>query len=154
MHLQVKAKAPTSGMSVHGDDGDDIAVSATYEPGVLVGLLTVLKDAGFNLRAASGNQVELGGEFSFWVDGRSDGEDHEAATYAAAELLRGNDYVADVFEVHSKHLSDSKGTLLDFVKEVTKGKLLVQDINVGTPDHDGIPVQIFTAKVRGRHSTE
>lgn len=153
MHLQVKAKAPTSGMSVHNDDGDDIAVSATYEPGALAELLTVLKDGGFNLRAASGNQVEMGGDFAFWVDGRSSAEDHEAATYAAAELLRGHNFTADVFEVHSKHLADSKGTLLDFVQEVTEGKLLVQDINVGTPDEKGIPVQIFTAKVR-RHPSK
>ena len=150
MHLQVKAKAPTSTMSVHGDDGDDIAVSATYEPGVLVEMLTILKDAGFNLRAASGSQVELGGDFSFWVDGRNKDEGHGDATEAAARLLEDNGYVANVFEVHAKHLSDSKGTLLQFVEEVTKGKLLVQDINVGTPDKDGIPVQIFTAKVRRR----
>ncbi len=39
MHLQVKAKVPTSGMSVHHDDGDDIAVSATYQPGALVAML-------------------------------------------------------------------------------------------------------------------
>ena len=151
MHLQVKAKTTKGGvMSVHDDDGDEIAVSATYEPGSLVGLLNVLDENGFNLRAASGNNVELGGEFSFWVDGRHAKEDEHAATYAAAQLLRDEGYEADVHEVHARHLSDKKGTLKQFVDEVTSGKLLVQEISVGTPDKDGIPVQIFTAKVRRR----
>lgn len=151
MHLQVKAKTNKGGtMSVHGDDGDDIAVSATYQPGSLVGMLEVLERHNFNLRAASGNNVELGGEFNFWVDGRGDDEDHDKATHAAARLLRQEGYEAEVHEVHARHLSDKKGTLKEFVDEVTEGKLLVQDIAVGTPDEEGIPVQIFTAKVR-RH---
>ena len=151
MHLQIKSKTTKGGtMSVHGDDGEDIAVSATYQPGSLVGMLEILERNGFNLRTASGNNVELGGEFNFWVDGRGDDEDHDKATYAAAKLLREEGYIAEVHEVHSRHLSDQKGTLKQFVDEVTEGKLLVQDISVGTPDEEGIPVQIFTAKVR-RH---
>ena len=152
MHLQVKAKTTKGGtMSVHDDDeGEDIAVSATYQPGSLVGLLDVLEKNGFNLRTASGSNVELGGEFAFWVDGRDDKEDEHKATYAAAKLLREEGYEAEVHEVHAKHLSDKKGTLKEFVDEVTAGKLLVQEISVGTPDKDGIPVQIFTAKVRRR----
>ena len=154
MHLQVKASVPKSGMSIDDEDDEDIAVSATYRPGALVGLLTVLKGEGFNLRAASGSNVELGGDFTFWVDGRSDEEDEHAATYAAAELLKRKGIDAEVHEVHAKHLSDQSGTLLDFVNEVTQGKLLVQEISVGTPDADGIPVQIFTAKVRRRPATD
>lgn len=157
MHLQVRSRTGKSGggggMSVHDDDGgEDIAVSATYEPGALVAMLGILADDGFNLRSASGSNVELGGEFAFWVDGRSDDEDEHAAAYAAAELLNAHDYEADVFEVHSGHLNDEKGTLKDFVEQVTEGKLLVKEISVGTPDKEGIPVQIFTAKVR-RHRT-
>ena len=150
MHLQVKAKVPQSGMSIHDDDGDDIAVSATYEAGALVGMLDVLAKEGFNLRTASGTNVELGGEFTFWVDGRSDGEDEDAANHAAAELLKSKGYDAEVWEVHSAYLVDKPGALKAFVDEVTKNKLLVQEISVSTPDADGIPVQIFTAKVR-RH---
>jgi hypothetical protein len=151
MHLQVKAKTTKGGtMSVHGDDGEEIAVSATYQPGSLVEMLEILERHGFNLRAASGNNVELGGEFNFWVDGRNGDEDHDQATHAAAKVLRGEGYEADVHEVHAKYLSDKKGTLKQFVDEVTEGKLLVMDISVGTPDEEGIPVQIFTAKVR-RH---
>jgi hypothetical protein len=152
MHLQVKAKTTKGGtMSVHDDDdGEDIAVSATYQPGSLVGLLNVLDMNGFNLRAASGNNVELGGEFSFWVDGRHEKEDNHEATHAAAQVLRDEGYDAEVHEVHARHLSDTKGTLKEFVDEVTAGRLLVQEISVGTPDKEGIPVQIFTAKVR-RH---
>ena len=151
MHLQVKAKTTKGGiMSVHDDDGEEIAVSATYQPGSLVGMLEILERHGFNLRTASGNDVELGGEFNFWVDGRDDDEDNHQATHAAAKVLREEGYEADVHEVHARHLSDKKGTLKQFVDEVTEGKLLVQEISMGTPDEHGIPVQIFTAKVR-RH---
>jgi hypothetical protein len=147
MHLQVKTKVPNSSMTINGHDGDEIAVSATYEAGALAELLTVLKGANFNLRAAGGSKVEMGGEFSFWVDGRSDSEDHDKAAYAARDLLRKHHYEADVYEVHARHLSDESGTLLDFVNEVTKGELLVEAISVGTKDDEGIPVQIFTASV-------
>jgi hypothetical protein len=155
MHLQVKARVPKSGMSVD-DDGDHdhhdgkMAISATYEAGALLGILDVLAADGFNLRSASGSNVELGGELTFWVDGRSESEDEDAANHAAAELLRANGYDADVWEVHSAYLVDKPGALRAFVDEVTQGKLLVQEISVSTPDADGIPVQIFTAKVR-RH---
>ncbi len=151
MHLQVKARIPKSGMSIYDDDGDGgIAASATYEPGTLVELLGILETGGFNLRSASGCNVELGGEFNFWVDGRSDDEDDHAATHAAAELLKANGYEADVWEVHAAHLTDTRGALKAFVNEVTEGKLFVQEISVSTPDAEGIPVQIYTAKVRHR----
>ncbi len=155
MHLQVKAKTSksgSSGMSIDGDGGDDIAISATYRAGALSEMLTILRDAGFNLRAAGGSQVELGGDFWFWVDERPSDADHEVAAIAARDLLRGHEYEADTFEVHARHLSDTQGTLLDFVNEVTQGKLLVENISVGTPDDEGIPVQIFTAQVRRRSS--
>lgn len=153
MHLQVKTKPNKPSMSIHDDDGDDVTVSATYEPGALAEVLTILKDGDFNLRAASGTNVELGGDFSFWVDKRPDDKNHDVSTEAARQLLIDHGYDAVVEPVEAKHLSDSKGTLLDFVLEVTGGKLLVQDINVSTPDRDGIPVQIYTAKVR-RHASK
>ena len=151
MHLQVKAKIPDSGMSVHDDDDEGgLAISATYQAGALVELLGILESDGFNLRSASGTDVELGGEFNFWVDGRSDDEDEHAATRAAAELLKAKGYEADVWEVHARHLTDTPGALREFVNTVTAGHLLVKDISVSTPDAKGIPVQIFTAKVHTR----
>jgi hypothetical protein len=150
MHLQVKASVPKSGMSITGDEGDDSAISANYGAGALVEMLTVLKNAGFNLRAAGGSQIEFGGEFSFWVDGRSDSENHDEAAHAARDLLDGEGWPAQVFEVRAKHLSDESGTLLDFVREITNEGLMIQDIQVGTKDHKGIPVQIFTVSVPSR----
>jgi hypothetical protein len=151
MHLQVKAKIPDSGMSVYDDDEEGgLAISATYQAGALVELLGILEEDGFNLRSASGSNVELGGDFTFWVDGRSDDEDDHAATRAAAELLKARGYDADVWEVHAAHLTDTRGALRAFVNTVTEGHLLVQEISVSTPDAEGIPVQIYTAKVRTR----
>ena len=151
MHLQVKAKVPNSGMSIDDDDGEEgHAISATYESGALVGMLDALQEDGFNLRSASGTNIELGGEFTFWVDGRSDGEDEDAADHAAAELLKSKGYDAEVWEVYSTYLVDEPGALKAFVHEISERKLLVKEISVSTPDADGIPVQVFTAKVR-RH---
>jgi hypothetical protein len=147
MHLQVKASVPKSGMPVDDDESEEHAISATYHAGALVEILTVLKNAGFNLRSAGGSQIEFGGEFTFWVDGRNDNEDHDAAAHAAKQLLESEGWPAQVFEVRAKRLHDHSGSLLEWVQEIADEGLLIQDIHVGTKDDDGIPVQIFVAQV-------
>ena len=147
MHLQVKASVPKSGMSITGDEGEEHAISATYHAGALAEMLTFLKSKGFNLRAAGGTQIEFGGEFTFWVDGRSADEDHDQAAHAARRLLVKEGWAAQVYEVRAEHLTDESGTLLDFVQRVTDDGLLIQDIHVGTKDDEGIPVQIFAVSV-------
>ena len=145
MHVQVRAKT-TGGGGAFSDDGEpedgSIAISDSYELGALSQMLGVL--AEFNLRAASGHDIELGGEFSFWPDKRPDDVDHDAAAIAARDLLVKNGFDAVIYEVHRRHLADEPGALKAFVDEVTAAGLRVKEISVGTPDDEGVPVQIFT----------
>ena len=157
MHIQARTRVKAAAFSIQddGEEGQATTASATYAPGALSELLGHLEGAGFNLRAASGHDIELGGEFTFWCDERRDeagkkiDKDHDEATNRAADLLRGEDYEVDVFEVHRRKLNDSGGTLKAFVDSVTGAGYLVREISVGTVDpvDKKIPVQIFTVKV-------
>ena len=96
--MHVQAKAVTTGSAFADEDGDEnnTAVSATYSPGAVLGILDILQREGFNLRTATGQRIELGGEFGFTVDPRNSNEDFETATAAAVAvsksslLLRGS----------------------------------------------------------------
>ena len=68
MHIQVRSSTEKTGFE-DGEPGE-IAISRDFKPGALLEMLGILKGAGFNLRAAGGPRVELGGEFAFWVDRR------------------------------------------------------------------------------------
>jgi hypothetical protein len=160
MHIQARATIKGSAFvddepGSDGGDGEEVTASAHYQAGALSELLGHLDGAGFNLRAASGHDIELGGEFSFWCDERRDEDgkkidkDHEEATNRAADVLREQGYTVDIFEVHRRKLNDSGGTLKALVDSVTAAGYLVREISVGTvdPDDGKIPVQIFTVKV-------
>ena len=79
MHIQARAakgtprwsttttRAPTSRSARTTTGGP---VRAAGHPG----------ESGFNLRAGSGHDIELGGEFSFWVDARKDGNGESRST--------------------------------------------------------------------------
>lgn len=153
MHIQARASTKTLGFADAGDDAGNVAISATYGPGVLSDMLRILSDNGFNLRTASGRQIELGGEFAFWVDPRKDvDEDHDVATRRAAKALEAKGYDAHIVEVHRKLLDDVPGALKAFVDEVTAAGYLIEELSVGTPQQDGIPVQAYTAKTSGSPS--
>jgi hypothetical protein len=146
--MHVQAKAVTTGSAFADEDGDEntTAVSATYRPGAVLGILDILQREGFNLRTATGQRIELGGEFGFTVDPRNGNEDYETATAAAVDILRGEGIDAHVVEVQVRYLADVSGALRDFVKSVSDQGLLIEDIAVGTPSEAGIPVQIFTVR--------
>jgi hypothetical protein len=146
--MHVQAKAVTTGSAFADEDGDEntTAVSATYRPGAVLGILDILQREGFNLRTATGQRIELGGEFGFTVDPRNGNEDYETATAAAVDILRGEGIDAHVVEVQVRFLADVSGALRDFVKSVSDQGLLIEDIAVGTPSEAGIPVQIFTVR--------
>jgi hypothetical protein len=146
--MHVQAKAVTTGSAFADEDGDENndAVSAAYRPGAVLGILDILQREGFNLRTATGQRIELGGEFGFTVDPRNSGEDFETATAAAVDILKGEGIDAHLVEVQVRYLADVGGALRDFVRSVSDQGLLIEDIAVGTPSQAGIPVQIFTVK--------
>lgn len=152
MHIQVRSK-PISGGGFYDGVPGDVAVTQEYPAGVLLEMLGVLKDAGFNLRAAGGPRVELGGEFAFWVGdpgkaGAAD-EAHEAEARAARDALIAANFEAWLEEVEWMLLDDRPGTLRDRLADIAKKGLLVDEILVGTPgsDTDGqIPVQLRLVK--------
>ena len=146
--MHVQAKAVTTGSAFADEDGDENndAVSANYRPGAVLGILDILQREGFNLRTATGQRIELGGEFGFTVDPRNNGEDFETATAAAVDILKGEGIDAHLVEVQVRYLSDVAGALREFVRSVSDQGLLIEDIAVGTPSQAGIPVQISTIK--------
>lgn len=146
--MHVQAKAVTTGSAFADEDGDENndAISANYRPGAVLGILDILQREGFNLRTATGQRIELGGEFGFTVDPRNSGEDFETATAAAVDVLKSEGIDAHLVEVQVRYLSDVAGALRDFVQSVSDQGLLIEDIAVGTPSQAGIPVQIFTVK--------
>ena len=148
MHVQARASTKTSGFA--DDDENGSAVSATYRPGALLEILTVLENQGFNLRTAGGRRIELGGEFGFAVDKRDGDVDHEASTHAAVAALRAEGFDSHAVEVQTRLLDDEPGALRAFVEDVSAQGLLIEEIAVGTPGDSGrIPVQIYTALAGG-----
>ena len=148
MHVQVRSSTSKSGFAA--EDPDRIAVSNAYAPGALAEMLGVLADAGFNLRAAGGPRIELGGEFAFWVDPREGDGDEHAAAEAAVEALREAGYDAWSEEVVSVIVKDERGALRRRLDEMQKSGILVEEILVGTPGKDtdgGIPIQLRTARL-------
>jgi hypothetical protein len=152
MHIRVQTSLTTTGFS-DDEEGGPAEGSASYSTGSLSGLLAVLaesrstEDPGFSLAAASGHDIELGGEFSFWVHPREGlDEDHEAATIAAQQRLKDAQYDARLYHVWARYLNDVVGSLKDFVDEVTGHGLHIVDISIGAAEEEGIPVQIFAVK--------
>lgn len=152
MHIQVKTTLTKTSFTDDDDEGPEEG-SASYATGSLSELLGVLADnrsaddPGFSLAAASGHDIELGGEFSFWVHPREGkNEDHETATVAAQQRLKDAQYDARIYHVWAKYLNDVVGTLKDFVDEVTEHDLHVVEISIGAAEAEGIPVQIFAVK--------
>lgn len=146
MHLQARASTKRSAFA---DDHEEsgAAISADYRGGALSDILRVLEEAGFNLRSAGGQKIELGGEFAFAVADRDDNEPDGKATEDAVATLNDAGIDAWVVEVQTRYLDDVPGALRAFVDSVRDQGLLVEEIAVGTPSPDGrIPVQIYTAR--------
>ncbi len=151
MHIQIRTLLKAAAFA----DGDPVEGSAGYPTGTLADLLDVLAkkisddDPGFSLAAASGHDIELGGEFTFWVHPRSvDNDDHELATRRAMDRITEASYDAKRYDVRHKYLTDEVGALRAFVQEITDDGLHIAEISIGAPEPDGIPVQVFTIQTR------
>ena len=149
MHVQVKSSVK---LSAFADEVEDEEGSVHYPKGALAEFLSVLaadngpNDPPFNLGAASGHDIELGGEFAFWATPRDGVDaDHEEATNRAMERLQAAGYDARTYHVQAKHIADEPGALLAFVTEVTDRGHRILEITIGAPEDHGVPIQIFTA---------
>jgi hypothetical protein len=123
----------------------DAPGAAWADSGSVVDILRILSDAGVNLQAAGGRDLDRGGEFVFAV--YHDGED-EGPAEEAAKLLRENGYgTARVVSARSCFVEDEPGGLLGCVEEMERTDGPVYEIFVGTPEEGrGVPVQITTRK--------
>ena len=137
MHQQVRTTSTKSGSGSPGP-------GAMADRGGIVDILQILVDAGVNLQAAGGRDLDRGGEFVFAVhhEDEDDGPGEEAAA-----LLRERGYGnARTVHVHECSVADEPGGLLGCIQEIeqTDG---VYEIFVGTPDANGrITAQITTRK--------
>lgn len=119
-----------------------IRSSPRKSPADLKEFLEVVKDAGFNILAAGGSDVEKGGEFAFAV---ADGQEKDAL-----KALHDAGYrQARIVDVDHFFMTDNPGQLLACVvkvarKNASSGKA-IKDLAVGVPNDKGeIPVQIYS----------
>ena len=115
-----------------------LAVPASSPPS-LEAVLQVLENAGINIIAVGGSNVEHGGEFGFAVDHDQQG--------AALDVLRGAHLRPHLVDVTVCRLENRPGALRDCITNANQGHRpgrLIRDIAVGVPDADGrVPVQIY-----------
>jgi hypothetical protein len=115
-----------------------LAVPASSPPN-LEKVLRLLEDAGINITAVGGSNVEHGGEFGFAVD-------HEQQD-AALTVLRGANLRPHVVDVTLCLLDNRPGALRDCISSANQAHRpgrLIRDIAVGVPEADGrVPVQIY-----------
>jgi hypothetical protein len=147
MHIQARARVKRSTLA----GGPSASVTA---PLGLSDLLRLLSDEGYNLRSASGHDIERGGEFAFRVHspgaaGRAtadpDDDESDVATRHAIAFLRKHHVQVEEVRVFHEDLPDDRGALAAFVERVTAAGYPILEISVATPNGDDtIPVQIYT----------
>lgn len=130
MHQQIRATPKTSAADVEK-------------------LLGRLAEAGINIAAAGGSDLEFGGEFAFAVD---DGSED-----AAKKVLDRFKYPYRVIGEDDPSLTvcwmeNKPGELHRCIKGVAEANLksgrIIRDLIIGVPDKQGVPVQIFSEEVR------
>ena len=110
-------------------------------PANLQEFLQVLVDAGINIEAAGGSNIEQGGEFAFAVaHGQEEG---------ALIALKHEGYAPRLVDVTYCALTNEPGQLLACITGVTTNNnehgRVIKDIVVGVPDDDGrIQVQVYS----------
>jgi hypothetical protein len=141
MHQQVRTSTTKTGSSSAGP-------GAMAAEGGLVEILGTLLEAGVNLRAAGGRDLDRGGEFVFAVHHGEDNDDQPGED--AAALLNERGYRARALYVHHCLVDDEPGSLLRCIEETEATEGPVYEIFVGTANADGrIPIQITTRRGLG-----
>lgn len=112
-------------------------------------LLRRLAEAGINIAAAGGSDLEFGGEFAFAVD---DGSED-----AAIKVLDQFKYPYRVIGEGDPSLTtcwmeNRPGALHRCIAGVAEANLksgrIIRDLIIGVPDGKGVPVQIYSEEVR------
>jgi len=117
------------------------------DTGGIVDILRILVDAGVNLQAAGGRDLDRGGDFVFAVHHEGEDGDDGGADEAAALLQEHGYGDARVVHAHTCSVADEPGGLLGCIERIEASDGPVYEIFVGTPEADGsIPVQITTRK--------
>jgi hypothetical protein len=138
MHQQVRTPVTKTGSGSPGP-------GAMADRGSIVDILHILVDAGVNLQAAGGRDLDRNGDFVFSVhhEGEDDGPAEEAVALLQEHGYRG----ARAVHAHTCSVADEPGGLLGCIERIEATDGPVYEIFVGTPDADGgIPVQITTRK--------
>ena len=147
MHQQIRM-ALSSPSSTTDGPGAMTAYPVGVDPtevqqGALYRVLDLLASANYNLRSASGHHIETGGVFVFAID--DDGDENKASE--CADFLRGKGYnVLGVYEPFMCEVDDRVGALRDCLEKLSREGRQVDEILVGTPRKNKIPVQITTIR--------
>ncbi len=126
-------------------------------PADLMAFLEVLAQAGINIEAAGGSNVEQGGDFAFAVTHGQEDEAIRILTDAGYQPRPIENDIAndDGSDVTTCWMTNAPGQLLACVAAVTEANQLagrvIKDLSIGAPDAAGqIPVQIYSEVFRGR----
>jgi len=139
MHQQVRT-SPTRAPGAQGPDGG------------IVEILTILRDAGFNLQMAGGHDFDQGGEFVFAVYHEEGSDDEEGSDHPddpntkARDVLRENGYRARVVRAHECNVANEPGGLLGCLERIEAEDGAISEIFVGVGDQDNVPIQITTRR--------
>lgn len=112
-------------------------------------LLGRLAEAGVNIAAAGGSDVEFGGEFAFAVDHGSEqaAEDVLKKFRYPYRVIRENDPALTVCWLENK-----PGALHKCIQGVAEANLksgrIIRDLIIGVPEGDRVPVQVYSEEVR------
>lgn len=118
-------------------------------------LLRRLKDAGVNIAAAGGGDLEFGGVFAFAVDH----EWHDTAIEVLDQFKYKYDVIGPKDPAGPKdprltvcYLENKPGELHRCIEGVAEENLksgrIIRDLIIGAPEAKGIPVQVYSEEVR------
>lgn len=136
MHQQIRTSAKTSAADIEK-------------------LLGRLADAGVNIAAAGGSDLEFGGEFAFAPDHQA----HRAALGVLDEFKYEYRVIGeDDPGLTVCYMENRPGELHRCIRGVAEANLksgrIIRDLIIGVPDDNGVPVQIYSEEVRTQQTVD
>ncbi|CAN5845778.1 hypothetical protein BH20CHL5_BH20CHL5_08150 [soil metagenome] len=146
MHQQIRVKLakPTAVDTPGAMRAGGVRSDASELPtDALVTMLEALAEKGYNLRSAGGHAIEGSGEFVFALDDARH-DDSEAC----AQFLRDQGYSdVVVVELELCWMKDEQGELARCLRDTARPGRLIQEIHIGTPANDQVPVAFTTIQI-------